>query len=70
MKPTNRSDRVRVRRHTCECKATIYELCSAGGLLFIRRTKRGKKVEIRETERLVAARMEELWVRLLSGEVH
>ncbi|MEU6408586.1 hypothetical protein [Microbispora sp. NPDC046933] len=69
MKPTNRSDRVRVHRHTCECKATIYELCSAGGLWFIRRTKRGKKMEIRETERLVAARMKGLWVRLLSGEV-
>ncbi|WP_244312780.1 hypothetical protein [Microbispora hainanensis] len=70
MKPTNRSDRVRVRRHTCECKPTIYELCSAGGVFFIRRTIRGKNVEIRETERLVAARMEDLWVRLLSGEVH
>ncbi|MBX6383922.1 MAG: hypothetical protein IRZ07_13260 [Microbispora sp.] len=70
MKPTNRSDRVRVRLHTCECKATIYELCSAGGLMFIRRTKRGKKLEIHETERLIAARMEKLWARLLSGEAH
>ncbi len=69
-KPTNRSDRVRVHRHTCECKATIYELCSAGGLMFIRRTKRGVKMEIRESERLVSARMRELWVRLLSGEAH
>ncbi len=61
---------MRVHRHTCECKATIYELCSAGGLMFIRRTKRGVKVEVRESERLVSARMRLLWLRLLSGEAH
>ena len=69
LRATNRSDRVRVRRHTCECKATIYELCGAGGLSFNRRTTRGAAMEIHETERLVSARIEGLWVRLLSGEV-
>lgn len=69
--PTNRSDRVRVRRHTCECRPTVYELCQSGGLLFIRRTNReGGQVEVRETERLIAVRIEPLWTRLLRGEAH
>ncbi|MCC5575125.1 hypothetical protein IMZ11_05655 [Microtetraspora sp. AC03309] len=68
--PVQRSDRVRVRRHTCECKATIYELCHSGGLVFIRRTVRGPDgSRVHESERLVTARMEILWLRLLIGEV-
>lgn len=69
LEPTSRSDRVRVRRHTCECKATIFELCHSGGLMFIRRTIRGPEcLAIHETERLIAVRMEALWHRLLLGE--
>ncbi|WP_067178677.1 hypothetical protein [Microtetraspora niveoalba] len=67
--PAQRSDRVRVRRHTCECKATIYELCHSGGLMFIRRTVRGPDgAHVHESDRLVTARMEVLWLRLLLGE--
>lgn len=69
LKPTARSDRVRVRLHTCECKATIYELCHSGGLVFIRRTIRGPDgSDVHETERLIWVRMEVLWNRLLLGE--
>lgn len=68
LKPTPRSDRVRVRRHTCECKPTIYELCQAGGLLFVRRTEREPAVKVRETERLITVRIVPLWTKLLTGE--
>jgi hypothetical protein len=69
LKDTRRSDRVRVRRHTCDCKETIYELCHAGGLMFIRRTVRelGGPVA-HETERLITVRMEDLWMRLILGQ--
>ncbi|ADG87801.1 hypothetical protein TBS_00560 [Thermobispora bispora] len=67
--PTNRSDRVRVVQHTCECRTTIYELCRSGGLMFIRRTVRtAKGARVHETERLITARMERLWMRLLLGQ--
>ncbi|MBP2702807.1 hypothetical protein JOL79_03190 [Microbispora sp. RL4-1S] len=66
--PAGRSDRVRVRRHTCECMPVIYELCAAGGLLFVRRTDRSaRKFEIAETDRLVTARMEPVWYKLITG---
>ncbi|WP_244302048.1 MULTISPECIES: hypothetical protein [Microbispora] len=57
-----------MRRHTCECRPTIYELCQAGGLLFVRRTEREGEVKVHETERLVSARIEPLWTKLLTGE--
>ncbi|GES15221.1 hypothetical protein Amac_088180 [Acrocarpospora macrocephala] len=67
--PVARADRTRVRQHTCECRATIYELCQAGGLRFIRRTVRGPDGQrVHETERLVAARAERVWLRLLLGQ--
>ncbi|GAA1271692.1 hypothetical protein Psi02_52010 [Planotetraspora silvatica] len=69
MRDTRRSDRVRVRRHTCDCKETIYELCHAGGLLFIRRTVREPGGPVaHETERLITVRMEDLWMRLILGQ--
>ncbi|MCT9932848.1 hypothetical protein N5079_21820 [Planotetraspora sp. A-T 1434] len=69
MVPTHRSDRIRVRRHTCDCKATIYELCHAGGVLFIRRTiRRDEGNRVHETERLITVRMEDLWTRLILGQ--
>ncbi|WP_214106398.1 hypothetical protein [Acrocarpospora catenulata] len=64
----SRTDRTRVRAHTCECRTTIYEFCQAGGLRFVRRTVRaadGNRVH--ETERLIAARAERVWQRLLLG---
>ncbi|GIH24262.1 hypothetical protein Aph01nite_25720 [Acrocarpospora phusangensis] len=67
--PVPRTDRTRVRQHTCECRATIYELCQAGGLRFIRRTVRGPDgSRIHETERVVTARAEQVWLRLLLGQ--
>jgi hypothetical protein len=68
-KPAPRCSRVRVRRHTCECRATLYELCMAGGLVLIRRTiwKVGGPI-VAETDWLQSRRAEELWQRLLVGE--
>ncbi|WP_433214852.1 hypothetical protein [Microtetraspora malaysiensis] len=67
--PTARAARVRVRLHTCECKATLYELCQGGGLMFVRWTvRRADGHVVRETEWLRAALMERLWQRILLGE--
>jgi hypothetical protein len=38
--PMARFVRVRVLRHTCECKPCVYEFCAAGGLAWVRRTQR------------------------------
>ncbi|GIH72829.1 hypothetical protein Mth01_50820 [Sphaerimonospora thailandensis] len=68
-KPTARCARVRVRSHTCECRSVIYELCSAGGLMFIRRTARmSKGMDVRETEWLLTAKAAVPWQRLLVGQ--
>lgn len=67
--PVRRSDRIRVRKHTCDCKATIYELCQSGGLLFVRRTVRGPEGPVvHESERLITARVETLWLKILMGQ--
>ncbi|WP_084464546.1 hypothetical protein [Microtetraspora fusca] len=67
--PTSRSSRIRVREHTCECKATIYELCQAGGLTFIRRTVRGPDGPVvHEGPWLLAAKAQRLWHHLLLGQ--
>ncbi|MFF3669869.1 hypothetical protein [Microtetraspora malaysiensis] len=69
MVPAQRANKVRVHLHTCECRATIYELCQAGGLRFVRRSVRGEKgVVVRETEWLRAVKAEQLWQRILLGE--
>ncbi|MBO3746550.1 hypothetical protein J5X84_10780 [Streptosporangiaceae bacterium NEAU-GS5] len=65
-----RSDRVRVVQHTCDCRDVVYELCAAGGLLFIRRmtyAADGTVRELIETDRFVAARTTRLWAGLLAG---
>lgn len=36
--PTRRTQHVRVRDHTCDCRNPPYELCTAAGLWFIRRS--------------------------------
>ncbi|MGK5551701.1 hypothetical protein ACSNOI_08805 [Actinomadura kijaniata] len=54
--------------HTCECLATVYELCAVGGNYFIRRTVRGPDGDqVHETSRTRQRRAEELWFRLLRG---
>ncbi|MFD8528609.1 hypothetical protein ACFV0L_14460 [Streptosporangium canum] len=63
-----RADRVRIREHTCECRTVVYELCQAGGLLFIRRTYRSDAVLMHESEWLRTADGERLWLRVLLGQ--
>jgi hypothetical protein len=63
-----RADRVRVKEHTCCCRATFYELCQAGGLMFVRRTHRlGDEVTVHESPWVRTRAAEELWFRLLMG---
>lgn len=69
-KPVPRFDRVRVLRHTCECKARIYELCVAGGLAWIRQTDRLESVPVvRESAPRPLGEVEEVWKKLLAGQV-
>ncbi|GAA2881518.1 hypothetical protein HD593_000496 [Nonomuraea rubra] len=68
--PRGRTRRVRVRDHTCECMSVIYELCQAGGLMFIQRTVRSDGGEERhETAWLACAQAKRLWGLLLDGRV-
>ncbi|GAB2461970.1 hypothetical protein [Streptosporangium sandarakinum] len=63
-----RTSRVRVKEHTCDCLATFYELCQAGGLMFVRRTERRNGVTVvHESPWEIASRTQELWRRLLAG---
>ncbi|GGO26135.1 hypothetical protein GCM10010116_52470 [Microbispora rosea subsp. aerata] len=50
MKSRPRAASVRVRRHTCDCQPVVYELCQAGGLMFVRRYDRSNGVLIEESE--------------------
>ncbi|MER5321193.1 hypothetical protein [Streptosporangium roseum] len=63
-----RGDRVRVKEHTCDCRATFYELCRAGGLMFVRRTHRLRgAVTVHESPWALSKEVEALWLRLLIG---
>lgn len=67
----DRSERVRVRAHTCECKTVVYELCAGGGLMFVRRQYRaGGETVVYETDRWITSHAEQVWQRLLLGEVY
>ncbi|WP_205825590.1 hypothetical protein [Microbispora catharanthi] len=70
MRETRRTVRARVVAHTCDyCSALAYELCSSGGLLFVRRMDRsGDQPKTGETERLPDARARRLWMDLLLGK--
>lgn len=64
------SGRVRVRDYTCDCQPTFYELCEAGGLLHIRRSRRkGGTTLIDESAFNRRAKAMEVWALLLSGLV-
>ena len=64
----SRAGQVRVKEHTCDCRATFYELCQAGGLMFVRRTRRLKgAVDVHESPWVVARVTQALWLRLLMG---
>ncbi|GLW25306.1 hypothetical protein Mame01_53480 [Microbispora amethystogenes] len=62
-----RTPSVRVRRHTCDCQPIFYELCQAGGLMFVRRYDRSDEVPITESEWVRPPAAEHLWTRILSG---
>ena len=63
-----RAHRVRVREHTCICQSPQFELCTAGGLWFVRRTSAGASTGIVESAWVSASAANELWGRLLSGQ--
>ncbi|WP_204015760.1 hypothetical protein [Sphaerimonospora thailandensis] len=69
MPDARRTAYVRVVEHNCDdCVPVSYELCAAGGLMFIRRTDRSRdKPLVRETERLITYRARDLWRDLLLG---
>lgn len=59
---------VRVHAEWQPTRNQTYELCSAGGLRFIRRTTH-KPYKVEESPRLVSKRANELWQRVLTGQV-
>jgi hypothetical protein len=61
--------RVCVLAWTCDCRATVYELCPVGGQAFIRSTlQREPEHEIKETHRWPLRHARDVWAALLSGE--
>jgi hypothetical protein len=61
--------RVRVVAWTCECRATVYELCHSGGQGFIRRTVQlDDAPRIHETYRWPIGEANDIWRALLSGQ--
>lgn len=70
--PAQRCTRIRVKKHTGECGETLYELCQAGGLWFIRRTirrtiRKASRTMVSETIWMSPAEVELLWAGLLAG---
>ncbi|MGI5269912.1 hypothetical protein ACQEUU_12240 [Nonomuraea sp. CA-218870] len=64
-----RTERMKVREYTCDCRPVVYELCQAGGVRFIRRISRlDRRSLIEESRRDVAAVIDALWAELLRGE--
>ncbi len=62
--------RVRVVDWTCACRATVYELCVAGGRAFVRRTVQGEPVaQVHETDWASLGQTREIWGALLAGYV-
>jgi hypothetical protein len=63
-----RCTQIRVKAHTCECRETLYELCQAAGLRFIRRTVRNTRpAVVSETIWMSPTEADRLWARLLDG---
>lgn len=64
----DRCPQVRVREHTCMCLRPVYELCTAGGLWFMRRYT-GENLEIMvESPWTPAGPARALWMRVLTGQ--
>ncbi|GAA2847775.1 hypothetical protein [Nonomuraea rubra] len=67
-KSEDRCAKVRVREHTCMCLRPAYELCTAGGLWFVRRFT-GKDLEIVVESAWMSARAARtLWMRIMTGQ--
>ncbi|MFF0243544.1 hypothetical protein [Streptosporangium sandarakinum] len=64
-----RDERCRVIAWTCHCRSVVYELCSAGGQSYLRRTVQGPRPDVTETARTNASTARELWAALLTGRV-
>ncbi|GHE49484.1 hypothetical protein GCM10017673_58600 [Streptosporangium violaceochromogenes] len=60
-------ERCRVIDWTCGCRSVVYELCSAGGQFFIRRTVQGANRTVAETSRGREGETRKLWTALLTG---
>lgn len=66
--PTGRCSSARIRDHTCGCLTVWYELCTAAGLAYIRRTERTSTGErVGESPWRHTAEVNELWTALLDG---
>ncbi len=65
--PSNRTRRVRVVAHTCECRGVVYELCHVAGQGFVRRSDRiaGTVLETAWTSTTVAR---DTFHRILLGQ--
>ncbi|GIH29378.1 hypothetical protein Aph01nite_76880 [Acrocarpospora phusangensis] len=67
-KPTDRGATIRERASTCSCRATVYSLLTAGGLMFIRRfVDEDGEVEVRDSPWVRPVEAEEVWESLLKG---
>ncbi|MGW7477083.1 hypothetical protein ACWGH8_00700 [Nonomuraea muscovyensis] len=64
-----RADRLRVRAHTCGCRRPFFELCTAGGLWFVRRMSGESPADVVETRWMRERAAKDLWRRILSGQV-
>lgn len=64
----SRVNRVRVRTHTCSCTSPYFELCTAGGLWFVRRFTAGTPTMIAESPWMAARAAQDLWNQILTGQ--
>ncbi|MFI7534891.1 hypothetical protein [Streptosporangium sp. NPDC049376] len=63
-------EKARAVQWTCDCETVFYELCQAGGLRFIRRTRRTVGgPSIAESDRWPIAEADAMWTALLFGLV-
>lgn len=67
--PEPRFERMRIRRHTCDCKARVLEFCTAGGMAWVRKTDRldGASL-VWESRPQKVDDVDKLWKKLLNGQ--
>ncbi|MEU6715470.1 hypothetical protein ABZ897_28735 [Nonomuraea sp. NPDC046802] len=65
--PAHRVQRIRIVLHTCECRHTVYELCTGAGQAFIRRTDR-ENGTVHETAWELTAIAQKTFSQILIGE--